>query len=81
MLFIAIVISIPFNARAGTYHLGEEIWISQQHRDDASHERPAVAWNSRHDEYLVVWHGVWHTYSGPPLITSMLNVYQKQANC
>jgi len=66
-LFIATVTMISFNALASTYHLGKEIEISQLHRKDASHERPAVAWNSRHNEYLMVWHAEWHTYSGPPL--------------
>lgn len=44
---------------AARSHLGSEIQISLPTSPECDRYRPAVAYNWRHDEYLVVWHNTW----------------------
>ena len=46
----------PLSARG---HLGSEIQISLPTTPECDRYRPAVAYNWRHGEYLVVWHNTW----------------------
>jgi hypothetical protein len=39
--------------------LGDEIQISLPTTPESDHYKPAIAYNSVHDEFLVVWHNTW----------------------
>lgn len=49
----------PDGSLAATSHLGGEIRISLPATPEAERYRPSVAYNWRHNEYLVVWHNTW----------------------
>jgi hypothetical protein len=49
----------PNGTLAATSHLGGEIQISLPTTPECDRYRPSVAFNWRHDEYLVVWHNTW----------------------
>jgi hypothetical protein len=49
----------PDGPLAATSHLGGEIQISLPTTPESDRYRPSVAYNWRHDEYLVVWHNTW----------------------
>jgi hypothetical protein len=49
----------PDGTLAATSHLGGEIQISLPTTPECDRYRPSVAYNWRHDEYLVVWHNTW----------------------
>jgi hypothetical protein len=42
-----------------TSHLGSELQISNPTSPECDRYKPAIAYNYRHDEYLVVWHNTW----------------------
>jgi hypothetical protein len=44
---------------AAVSHLSSEIQISLPTSPECDRYKPAVAYNYRHDEYLVVWHNTW----------------------
>ncbi len=45
--------------QAASAYLYNELQISAPSNPEAERYLPAVAYNSNHDEYLVVWHNVW----------------------
>lgn len=48
------------NVALAMYHLGPEVQISTPSSPlDADRHKPDVAYNWRHDEYLVIWHNQW----------------------
>jgi len=51
--------SSPKDTQAATFYLDNEIRISEPTNPEAERHLPAVAYNSVHNEYLVVWHNVW----------------------
>ena len=44
---------------AAASHLGSELQISLPTVPECDRYKPAIAYNYRHDEYLVVWHNTW----------------------
>ena len=51
--------SSPKDTQAASFYLNNEIRISEPTNPEAERHLPAVAYNSVHNEYLVVWHNVW----------------------
>jgi hypothetical protein len=49
----------PRGAQVATSQLGPELQISLPTSPECDRHQPAVAYNWRHDQYLVVWHNEW----------------------
>ncbi len=49
----------PDGSLVATSHLGGEIQISLPTTPECDRYKPSVAYDWRHDEYLVVWHNTW----------------------
>jgi hypothetical protein len=51
--------SSPINTQAVAFYLNQEIRISDPTNPESERYVPAVAYNSLHNEYLVVWYNEW----------------------